>query len=150
MAIVKRIRKIREKVQVIKGQVGTQEDIQALKEMGRRGVEKFGSEEFQKELALRTRVGSPLEVKAPKRPKKKPRKVAKPTKLPVTKPKPSPKNFVKVYTKRNPTVKKYRVEYKTVGKKLNRRWFTSLTEARKFANKKAKEIGVKVTNVQEA
>ena len=140
MAILRRVREIKQKV-------GASEDIQEIKELARRGAKKYASEEFQKELAARRGVGSPFEVKVPKRkqPKRKPAAAKKPPK-----PKAEPKNYVKLYTKRSSATKKYRVESKIAGKKLSRRWFTALPEARKFANKKAKSIGVKVTNVQKA
>lgn len=142
MAIVAKVRKIGRRIR-------ESGDIQEVRELARKGVEKLASEEFQKELALRKGIGSPFEVKVPKR--KQPTRKPTVTKRKMLKePKPEPKKFVKLYTKRSSATKKYRVEFKIVGKKLGRRWFTTLPDARKFASKKAKTIGVKVTNVQSA
>lgn len=112
-------------------------------------VEKLASEEFQTELELRRGIGSPFEVKVPKRKQPKRKPTAAKRKM-LEEPKPEQKKFVILYTKRSLATKKYRVESKGPSVKLSRKWFAELSDARKFANKKANTIGVKVRNVQKA
>lgn len=61
---------------------------------------------------------------------------------------PTPASYVQVHAVKSGSVNKYPVTWKNAGSnKYNRLWFVSLQEARQFAAMKAREVGVRVSEI---